>query len=1603
MGLEACSTTPLDPTSMLGISTWTLENQAAAHPKDLPNAFLHRLWLLSPDARSPCYELPHNSQNNANKSPEETLGDCGGQNDFAINPLDLVAAVYMSCHTFLQQEMTSRMMQCQFAVPLVLPSVDPEEPSQFLLWPLRGVVGQWTSHVPGENRKVQEGYLPSTYMPMVSCVKLGHCSVSKSQVLNHVLGGRGDAFLHRGMDGGQLPRKLANGLVEIAWYRPTGDTDDIFPLPFVISNLRGDAGTHEKCLSLVCQASSAVVVFCGNLNEKETQILSSCKTVARNLSVIDLSDTKNENTVEGFVGSHSEEHTELPRGSGKDLSEKELAERVCVILKDLLSDKLQPVTLEAAAAVAVELGLKVDEGADCKNIMATVENMLKGLDEGCVQFREKQLPLQGPSWRKLAETEKEECKRRRQGKEIDPRLLKEKKDILVELSSYKMTPVMKIFTDVLFTSDKVERTYFLTWMKLRLYQKQNEKHNKSQDVFTTNLPSEQKDRHSVELHNGNSDSLCTDSLAEQTTSQLTVKTEAQVSDKLKQQWSQEPSHPTHDQVIKWHLTSNKDDVQGQGMAEKELISDPVSEAENSHGDQQNQAIAAKSDLKNSAEQMLQESSMEDHPVSCSQPPETDPSWLGLEHFLREMGLIFELKQTSPGSGSHSVLRLPSIAADLLLYGIPLEIMDGDASNIPTLWLSCVFAELRRRLPEQQCRTRVLTSMGAYHAGNAEVLSALFGVKFPDARKRSTRGLYIIVLCLPENLRKDMECDFLLLIDVEGLCSISKENINPCLRDNEMATVATGLSNVVLQNISSHVDCESETEFAATVNALLRIKEFGTLPVCQVVTQGDDIKSLLQASELKRVSVMLQPETGDKGESCFADTRSHVTWPWSNLLLSESGNEQYREDVLKLKKSLFGAVKKSVARSEAPGLHEFVARLCSVWDVVKSESFSIGLQNTGIALAFSLLCTEHFQWESVALRHLEGWLTDAAQKMFATRAKALDVENIFLIELKVEARVEVKAQADTIRSKAEAYLMKDDLLKMHMETFRSTLMSKVDKFQEQTTEELMQRLDTASESFCSSTQLRTFETLLQKEQESKVHELLETSRFSDVLLEDSELEQAFDSVWTKTLSNFDFRPSETDDITARVTNILKENLISRGLQKHMKKLEAISQQQTTSLHVTDKHFGYRTRLKHMFEDNNRGQRLQAQQVACHIIDQYNQFVAEKTSLPADFSDSYITQLLENVERVLVEKSMDIRTAFEVDLKVYLCSAACHDFQKVHDRYARDVELLRCITASKTTYLAEFIYEFRKEDQCQRVAEAFTSKVVKPTVLDYIYTSLEMRIVEDVKAKELCYQSPRAFHQSLLEGLMKEDCFESFQEYLLSFDSFSLRKIQERVLAHMSESATLDKWRQQRLGEIVGRVAAALSQAAEGTSTGLSESKPLLERVCDILESDGDVHANRAPLGGPLFSITTKWDRFVTCVMELLASMRLDLAQEFSQNVDIAQRLQALPIQPQHSIFSSVRGCDKQCPLCRAPCDEEEMGHEVHRALLHRPRGMLPYDTSSLSSSIYCESLTQGRSDQTTDAQGSCFACRDLHCHYLDWNISPEDPNSQTLCVYWRYCL
>ena len=103
-------------------------------------------------------------------------------------------------------------------------------------------------------------------LPMVSFVRLGNSSMSKSHILNQVLSNPQqyhDTFVHKNMECGDTPRRISNGLVEISWYLPSGKRNiDIFSEPLAIANLHGDLRDFETQFTFLCHTSAAIFVFC---------------------------------------------------------------------------------------------------------------------------------------------------------------------------------------------------------------------------------------------------------------------------------------------------------------------------------------------------------------------------------------------------------------------------------------------------------------------------------------------------------------------------------------------------------------------------------------------------------------------------------------------------------------------------------------------------------------------------------------------------------------------------------------------------------------------------------------------------------------------------------------------------------------------------------------------------------------------------------------------------------------------------------------------------------------------------------------------------------------------------------------------------------------------------------------------------------------------------------------------------------------------------------------------------------------------------------------------------------------------------------------------
>ncbi|XP_064176068.1 up-regulator of cell proliferation-like, partial [Anguilla rostrata] len=216
-GLEHHLKNKLTLSKVLEIDGETLTDESIQSLKSLPWCFLRKLMMVNVTARSVrCASKQDMTSQNLDSLMDTLCNPQASSN--RVNPLDLITAVFLCSDGFLQQEMVLKMSMCQFSVPLLLPKCYTQQ-CTLMLWAMRDVVKKYKPHSLTDQRGSVEESIVLSKLPMISFVRLGNSSMSKSHIVNQLLSSpqeHHETFVHRNMECGNTPRRISNGLVEIS-------------------------------------------------------------------------------------------------------------------------------------------------------------------------------------------------------------------------------------------------------------------------------------------------------------------------------------------------------------------------------------------------------------------------------------------------------------------------------------------------------------------------------------------------------------------------------------------------------------------------------------------------------------------------------------------------------------------------------------------------------------------------------------------------------------------------------------------------------------------------------------------------------------------------------------------------------------------------------------------------------------------------------------------------------------------------------------------------------------------------------------------------------------------------------------------------------------------------------------------------------------------------------------------------------------------------------------------------------------------------------------------------------------------------------------------
>ena len=356
------------------------------------------------------------------------------------------------------------------------------------------------------------------------------------------------------------------------------------------------------------------------------------------------------------------------------------------------------------------------------------------------------------------------------------------------------------------------------------------------------------------------------------------------------------------------------------------------------------------------------------------------SSFGLEHFFRELGQVYEAALESGKDLSH----LPKAAAELLIDGYPLELMDGDAAHVPLQWVTAVLHSAVEMLGDP--KIFVLSVLGLQSTGKSTMLNTAFGLQSNVSAGRCTRGAFMQLLSLDEELQQRAKCKFFLVVDTEGLRAPELDPLKTQKHDNELATFVIGLANTTLINIYGEVAGDMDDILQTSVHAFLRMIQVKFNPSCQFVHQnaGANINSEVGrakfSQKLNQITLDAAREENCEGQfKSFNDVIKfddqndvhHFPGLWKGDPPMAPVNQEYSQSAQMLKKHFIEILCKrdsKASRSYPEGeigdlsLSTFHGRMNDLWKALLKEKNVFSFKNTLEITAYNSLETAYSMWD-----------------------------------------------------------------------------------------------------------------------------------------------------------------------------------------------------------------------------------------------------------------------------------------------------------------------------------------------------------------------------------------------------------------------------------------------------------------------------------------------------------------------------------------------------------------------------------------------------------------------------------------------------------------
>ncbi|XP_067114647.1 interferon-induced very large GTPase 1-like [Osmerus mordax] len=976
--------------------------------------------------------------------------------------------------------------------------------------------------------------------------------------------------------------------------------------------------------------------------------------------------------------------------------------------------------------------------------------------------------------------------------------------------------------------------------------------------------------------------------------------------------------------------------------------------------------------------------------------------IGLQHIMRETSQMYEVFKPK-GLQKKLIEALPAIGAEMLMSGLPLELMDGDVAHVPLLWIQAVLDRLTKTLGDK--KVFVLSVLGLQSSGKSTLLNAMFGLQFTVSAGRCTRGAFMQLIKVDPDIVDQLEYEYVLVVDTEGLRSPELSANTSLSHDNELATFIIGIGDITIINIMGENPSEMQDILQICVQAFLRMKQVQITPSCIFVHQNVAEASAGEKNMEGRTNLMgkldamavtaakeeqLDSVTGFSDIIQF-DVRTQVFY-FQGLLEGDPPmappNPSYSRNVQELKNKVL-SIAQWKSDSRCSTLSEVNVRIGNLWISLLKENFVFSFRNTLEIMVYSDLEKKVSEW------------------CWKLRKHALEKENKLHNQLQSKTIEDVNYK-DLIVDFDQVY----NPLKEEKGTYFKE--SKNPEILNQWKETANKRLENLNMELIQNILKKCKDVITIKKSRSELDqrnsdyeaELLKMSRnlasnIKDQRLTDQDVEEQFDSIWTDWSTKVvnEKPPEERVDVRAVVVEVLRTHFPNQNDLADKIRSEKGQFLLDVKKHVSQA--GWKLLDKwHLLHRNPDDYMNQCTQ---QVTNSVNRYITRKEDERRDFNDGFINEILSIITSEIdsFTESNQIKSTKEylTDLSVHLCIKAVPTFERMHSSFRKTVDPVTYLESKRDQYLQMFKHHCKGANSITIFAD-FLCKQLEPAIKQQVNQKTSRQISDLLINNHPAFNGNRCnLENRILEHLAEKLSFEDYEEYIDQPQTYFIGFIHEHVKKYCANDKITDMLIE-NLHSFKSVVLTVNTDVTAEVVTQCGNAKTWLDSFC--LKLGTHMVIKREDLKSieneDIQNLTELKEMMVKCLNETVMKMKEQEKQNSGKECFATLKHQATEHLSDHH-----KGCWAKCPFCRATCTNTIPDHEgEHSVMFHRPealRGSYWKDTDHFALEFCTTSVSSDASFRCQTGVLPYKKYREAGEPYNQWSITADGSNQS----YWKWFL